>query len=121
MPHSFYRYRADQTGPPMALEWLDGTGQVIDFAAGGWTFEARIAAQNEPTTVLRTKTTGIVGATSTPNITITPALADWGALPAPAPTGDVYVLWLYATRAGVVYVYDPEVGITFELLPATST
>lgn len=54
--------------PDSAITWLDNSGQPIDFSSG-YTFEARIG--NPGQAALVTKTTGILGASTTPNITIT--------------------------------------------------
>jgi hypothetical protein len=53
--------------PDLGLTWLDTNGSVIDFSIG-WTFELKIG---EPGVVaLVTKTSSIVGAATSPNVTI---------------------------------------------------
>lgn len=91
-----YAYRADQELPAMTFTWQDSAGAVIDFSSG-WTFTAKVCAVNTPTTVVLTKTTGITGSASAPNVTI-----DWdgdelAALPANN-KGAVYFVYLYARR-----------------------
>src|SRR5262245_47747446 len=61
--------------PDIGLVWRDANGQIINFASGH-TFTLRIAT---PTTT--TKSTGITGAATAPNITIAVAAAEWDSLP----------------------------------------
>lgn len=117
MAGSVRAYRKDQSRPDIAIEWFDGAG-VIDFSSG-WTFEVRIVAASDPSTVLVTKTAGIVGAATLPNVTIQPAVADWAPLTA-TDAGVTYLLFLYATNASRPDVLDPEEGIEIKLLPALS-
>lgn len=54
--------------PDLEINWTDNSGTTIEFATG-WTFEALIGKRSQP--ALITKTTGIVGDDTSPNITIT--------------------------------------------------
>lgn len=51
--------------PSKTFEWLDGSGNIIDFSTG-WTFTLRV--ESSPTPLV--KTTGITGAATLPNITV---------------------------------------------------
>ena len=51
----------------LAVTWLDDAGDVIDFSSG-WTFSVKVGAPNS--TASFTKTTGITGAATAPNVTI---------------------------------------------------
>ena len=66
-----YEYRADQELPAIPVEWRDADRAVIDFSTG-WTFTAKVCAASTPTTIALTKTTGITGADTSPNV-----LIDW--------------------------------------------
>ena len=61
--------------PDKQLTWRDSAGAVINFASG-WTFTLKVAT---PTTT--SKTSGITGSATAPNITIALAAAEWDALP----------------------------------------
>lgn len=74
--------------PDKQLTWRDSTGNVIDFSTG-WTFTLKIAT---PTTT--TKSSGITGAATAPNIKIVVTAAEWDALPAGGP----YLAQLWAHR-----------------------
>ena len=54
--------------PDLHLTWDDTDGEVINFAAG-WTFTVKVAREGS-TTAAFTKTTGITGAASAPNVVI---------------------------------------------------
>lgn len=105
---SGYAYRGDQELPSIQINWLDGTGATIDFSTG-WTFTAKVVAATAPTTVLLTKTTGITGAASSPNVTIDWATTDFAGL-AKSDSGTRYLIWLYARRAADSKdrVFDPS-------------
>lgn len=53
--------------PDLALKWYDGNGAVRDFSSG-WTFVVKVGQPGS--TAQFTKSTGITGASSLPNVTI---------------------------------------------------
>jgi hypothetical protein len=53
--------------PDIALTWRDSSAAIIDFASG-YTFELKIGNSGSP--ALFTKTVGITGAQTAPNVTI---------------------------------------------------
>lgn len=112
-----YAYRQDQELPAMAIEWLDSNGDVIDFSTG-WTFTAKVATKTIPGTALITKTTGITGAATSPNVVIDWSTTDWSAL-APATGGTVHVVHLTARRTSDSKdrVFRPERPIDVLILP----
>ncbi|HYJ69621.1 MAG TPA: hypothetical protein VEX15_18365 [Nocardioidaceae bacterium] len=73
--------------PSYTLTWNDHSGTLIDFSTGH-TFELRIAT---PTTT--TKSTGIVGAGTAPNVTISLTAGEWDSL-----TAGTYNAQLWARR-----------------------
>ena len=54
--------------PDLHLTWEDEDGEVINFAAG-WTFTVKVAREGS-TTAAFSKTTGVTGAASAPNVVI---------------------------------------------------
>lgn len=54
--------------PDLTVTWYDQNGNLIDFSTG-WTFALKIG--NPGSTALVTKTTGIAGAATDPNVTVT--------------------------------------------------
>jgi hypothetical protein len=81
--------------PAIPLAWLDATGAVIDFSSG-YTFSAKVCAAST-TAVLLTKSSGITGAATSPNLTIDWVAADFSGLTASA-TGTAYDVFVYARR-----------------------
>lgn len=79
--------------PDLHLTWEDEAGDVIDFAAG-WTFTVKVAREGS-TTAQFTKTTGITGAASAPNVVV--AWATSGELSALA--AGRYVVQVVARRS----------------------
>lgn len=61
-------YVAGADLPDLALTLRDSTDAVIDFSSG-WTFTLKVAPSGSTSATL-TKTTGITGAASAPNVTI---------------------------------------------------
>lgn len=53
--------------PDLTVEWLNTAGAVIDFSSG-YTFSLKIGTPGTVATI--TKTTGITGAATSPNVTI---------------------------------------------------
>lgn len=90
------RYYSDQELPALAVEWRDRDDTVIDFSSG-WTFTAKVCATATPNTVALSKTTGITGASTSPNVTIDFATTDFSGLTA-STAGTRYVVRLYARR-----------------------
>lgn len=115
-----YSYRKDQELPAIPLAWYDRNGALIDFSSG-WTFTVKLAKAATPTTVALTKTTGITGAATDPNLLIDWSTSDWSALDAD-PQGTVYVVWVYARRNSDSKdrVYRPKTGFPITLLPAAA-
>lgn len=111
-------YRADQELPALALSWLDRDRNVIDFSTG-WTFTVKIAARTAPSTVLATKTTGITGSATSPNVTIDWSTSDFAAL-TPDATGTTYVVHVYARRNSDSKdrVFNPSSPVQITLYPA---
>jgi hypothetical protein len=109
-------YVKGQELAPMSFVWRDGVGALIDFSTG-YTLTAKLALQSSKTATLLTKTVGVTGSASSPNIVINWATADFTSLTA---AGTVYVVWLYATRVsdGLHRVFSPGALPTFTLLTA---
>jgi|SRR5262245_52904507 len=61
--------------PDIPLTWRDSTGQPINFASG-YTFTLRLGT---PSTT--TKSSGITGAATAPNITVSLTAGEWDAVP----------------------------------------
>lgn len=61
---NYYQHAED---PAYVVTWLDSDGAVIDFSSG-YTFELKLVSVSAGTVAL-TKTTGITGAATAPNIT----------------------------------------------------
>lgn len=93
---SGYAYRTGQALPAMGLVWSNADGTLIDFSSG-WTFSVKIADATTPTTTIVTKTTGITGAATSPNITINWTSSDFNTLTA-STSGVRYVVNVSATR-----------------------
>lgn len=91
-----FPYRADQELPAIPVAWYDGDNTLIDFSTG-WTFTVKLALQETPTTVVLSKTTGITGAATSPNVTIDWSTSDFTGLTAAA-GGTTYVWHLVARR-----------------------
>lgn len=84
-------YLAGSDLPNLEIEWLDSDGAAIDFATGH-TFSLKVGVPGA--TALVTKTSGITGAATSPNVTI--AWATTGELNTLTP--GVYDADLTATR-----------------------
>lgn len=103
--------------PALPLNWLDADGAAIDFSSG-WTFTVKIAAQTAPTTTLVTKTSGITGAASLPNVTIDWTTSELSSLTAPGK----YVVRVIARRTADSKdrVFRPGDPIVLQLFPSSS-
>src|SRR5258708_20220682 len=78
--------------PDLGVQWLDSASTIIDFHTG-YTFTIRIGREGE--TALVTKTTGITGAATSPNIVIVWAAGELAVLPK-----GTYVLQIEARTGG---------------------
>lgn len=77
--------------PDLAFDWKDSAGALINFSSG-WTFALRVGQPGAAATL--TKSTGITGASTSPNITVAWATSgELNTLPAGTYIGD-----LIATR-----------------------
>lgn len=120
MSSTEYAYRIGQSLPSMVFNWADADGNPHDFSAG-WTFVAKVAPSTSPATAGLTKTSGIVGAATFPNVTIDWVGTDFSGLTA-APDGTTYVVHLSAIRTsdGKVRNFNPKSPPRFTILPAVS-
>lgn len=82
-------YLSNAEYPSAQLTWKDSAGNLIDFSTG-YTFTVKLA-QNGTTVV--TKTAGITGAATAPNVTIAWDLAELNITPG------VYEMFVYARDA----------------------
>lgn len=78
-------YEIGEELDPLEITWLDAAGNVRNFASG-WTFEFKLG--NIGQAALLTKTTGITGASTGPNVTLTWAV-DELVVPAGSYTGQL--------------------------------
>lgn len=115
---SHYRYRKGlTTGPAMRLAWYDYTGTALYQMATGWTFTAKIVKMGT-SIVLVTKTAGITGSNTSPNVIVDFESADFSALP--GGSGTYYEVIVTATPSGgdpIVFEGDTQLP-RFELLAA---
>lgn len=111
-------YRADQELPSIGLQWLDRDGAIIDFSTG-WTLTVKLALASAPNTIVATKSAGITGAATSPNVTIDWSTSDFTGL-TPAATGTSYVAHVYARRNSDSKdrVFKPGTPIQITLYPA---
>lgn len=79
-------YVADSENPGTDIVWKDSTGTLIDFSTG-FTFTVKLS--QDGTTVV-TKTTGITGSATIPNIRIAWDVDELDITPG------VYEMWVYA-------------------------
>jgi hypothetical protein len=91
---SGFIYYTDQESPSFAVAWSDRDGNLIDFSTG-YTFELKLVHRSTGTVGL-TKSAGIVGAATSPNIT-----ASWSAAELAAVTPGAYRARLKATSGGL--------------------
>lgn len=59
-------YRSGAELPDLAIEWRDRDGNLIDFSSG-WTFTVKVGTD---LATAFTKTTGITGAATSPNVLV---------------------------------------------------
>lgn len=79
--------------PDDAFDWTDAQGDLIDFSSG-WTFSVEVGFPGQDAVL--TKTSGITGAATSPNITISWAAGELGD---PLTAGS-WPGWIIATNAG---------------------
>lgn len=60
--------------PTYPITWLNSSGTAVDFSDPSWTFTLKLGHLGRDAVL--TKTTGIVGAATAPNITVTWATTD---------------------------------------------
>jgi hypothetical protein len=53
--------------PDYAVQWLDQNGDLIDFSTG-WTFQCKVGTPGAAAAI--TKSTGITGASTSPNVSV---------------------------------------------------
>ena len=113
-----FDYRKDQEGPAIGVNWAASDGSIYAFASG-WTFAAKVCAVSAPTTIIVTKSSGITGADTYPNVSIAWSASDFSTLTASA-TGVAYVVYLYATRTADSkdFVFRPSDPIRLSLFTA---
>lgn len=110
-----YTYVKNQELPAMSFEWRDNTNTLVDYSTG-YTLTVKVAAQTTPTVTVLTKSTGITGAATAPNVAVNWSTADLAALTA----GTTYVIWLIATRTAdsLHRVFSPALLPTMMVLAA---
>lgn len=113
-----YVYRVGQELPALGLDWLDKDRDRTDYSTG-WTFTLTASLPGSSTALL-TKTTGITGASTQPNITIAWAASDWSGLG--SVTGTDYVLLLTARRTAdsLDRVYRPDGTLRVKVFSAVA-
>ena len=101
-------YRADQDTPSYPVTWNEWdytvappVRQPIDFSNVGYTFEVKLINRADGTTVALTKTAGITGAATSPNITIAWSAGELNIAAA------AYKLHLTATLSGADRMFRP--------------
>jgi len=104
------KYYADAELPSLPYHWFDGAGNIINFAAG-WTFHLEFLTKRSER-LIYTKSAGITGAATLPNVTVNWASGELASIPP-----DVYKTRLTATRVadgfGRIFMKDslPEIHI----------
>jgi hypothetical protein len=92
-------YRADQETPSFAVAWSDRDGNLIDFSTG-YTFELKLVHRTTGTLAL-TKTSGITGAATSPNIIAAWSSGELAITPGP------YRVHITATTGGADRMFMP--------------
>lgn len=64
--------------PDLNFIWTDAANNIIDFSAPGWSF--RMVISRPPNAAVVTKTTGILGLNSSPNVIVQWAVGELSAL-----------------------------------------
>lgn len=104
--------------PARTIDWYDADGTPVDFSSG-WTFTVKVSAIAAPTTTLVTKTSGITGAATVPNVTIDWSTSELSSLTA---AGARYVVRLIARRTADSKdrVFRPGDPIVLQLFSASN-
>jgi len=76
--------------PDLQFIWTDANQSLIDFSVVGWSFSMKIA--RPPNAAVITKTSGIIGASTSPNVTV-----QWGVGELATLTPGVWYFQLTAT------------------------
>lgn len=105
-----YAYRANAELPTFNCAWHDSSGKIIDFSTGH-TFEVKLVSKKDGTVVL-TKSSGILGFNTNPNVVITWSVGDLN-----KPTG-LYYLRLKATNIMGDRYFSPNDEPIIRILPA---
>jgi len=107
---SDYVYRADQETPSFAVAWKDRDGDLVDFSSG-YTFTAQLVKAG---VVALTKTAGIAGNSTSPNVTVAWTTDELDGL------SGVYEVHLKATTGGADRFFRPGnwPTITIEAAPS---
>jgi hypothetical protein len=111
-------YRVDQELEALGLRWQRGN-EIVDFSTG-WTFSLTLSLPTSSTAVL-TKTTGITGAATYPNITIDWATSDFTGLGSVDP-GTEYKVLLKARRTADSKdsYYRPDGSLRIRIITAVA-
>lgn len=107
-----WTYRADQESPSFAVAWSDRDGNLINFATG-YTFEVKLVNQSTGIVAL-TKTVGITGAATSPNVVAAWSTGELNIAPA------VYRVHLTATltASGADRMFRPGDEPRITIVPA---
>ena len=92
----------DQELPTTDLIWTQPDGTSLYDFSSGWTFSVRLARVTAPATTVLLKSTGITGASTSPNLSIAWSTTDWSGLEA-STNGTKYVGVVYARRTADSY------------------
>jgi hypothetical protein len=109
----------DQELPTTDLIWTQPDGTSLYDFSSGWTFSLRLARVTAPATTLLLKTTGITGASTSPNLSIAWSTSDWSGLEA-STNGTKYVGAVYARRTADSYDMAANISVTLKAAPGTS-
>lgn len=94
-----WTYRQDQESPSFAVAWSDRDGNLINFSTD-YTFELKLVNQSTGVVAL-TKTAGITGAATSPNVVAAWSTGELSIAPA------VYRVHLTATIGGADRMFRP--------------
>jgi hypothetical protein len=98
------RYHKNSERPAFELSWYDDDGTLIDFSDGGYTFSMKIGTPG--TAAELSKTSGIVGAATAPNVTVSWSAGELNL------SGKVYGWQLTATIGGLDRVCSGTIHLT---------
>jgi len=109
----------DQELPTTDLIWTQPDGTSLYNFSSGWTFSVRLARVTAPATTVLLKSTGITGASTSPNLSIAWSTTDWSGLEA-STNGTKYVGVVYARRTADSYDMAANISLTLKAAPGTS-